>query len=423
MPHRSRAARNGSNAKRPTGTLTRRALLWGGAALALGGAGATLVPGVEDSPADVAQVPPPLRGAALDVHVHALGIGTGGTGCWMSEPMRSGLVARVLLWNLRLSPGQPDLDQAYMRYLLQRIRGSGFLKQVVLVAHDFTHTERGERDQARTPFYTPNSYVARLAHTHGEFLFGASIHPSRRDALDALERAAADGAVLVKWIPNVQAIKLDDPRCRPFYRALAHHRIPLLTHVGDELALPVAGQDYGDPRTLVAPLEEGVTVIAAHVGTLGTRAGRANVDWVTDLFPAWPNLYADTSGLALVTRWRSLWRLAERRDLHSWLVHGSDFPLPPSATVLAGRVSVRRWWNAWRPENPLRRDFEIKQALGYPSAMYTRAYELLGPRLARSDQPPPTADPGRPGHRTDSGQDRSSRGLVPPWIIRDRQAE
>jgi len=27
-----------------------------------------------------------------------------------------------------------------------------------------------------------------------------------------------------------------------------------------------------------------VIVIAAHVGTLGKRDGRANVDWVTDLF-------------------------------------------------------------------------------------------------------------------------------------------
>jgi len=379
---------------RPGGRLTRRRLLWTGAAAALGGTTYKLLRGFEDSQDAVAEIRPSLRGAGLDVHVHVLGVGTGGTGCWMHDAMRSSYLGRILLWNLRLRLVQSDLDQAYTRYLLDRIHHAGFLKQVVLLANDWTYDDRGERDEARTPFFTPNGYVATLARDHDEFLFGASIHPYRADALDALDRAAEEGAVLVKWIPNVQAIGLGDPRCRAFYRRLAHHRIALLTHVGDERALFVAGQEYGDPRTLVAPLDEGVTVVAAHVGTLGERDGRANVDWVTDLFPRWPNLYADTSGLTLITRWRSLLRLAERTDLHGRLVHGSDFPLPPSSTPLAGRVSALRWWSAWKRENPLRRDFEIKQALGLPEALYTRGYEVLAPRLLRSTASPHTRTEG-----------------------------
>ena len=181
----------------------------------------------------------------------------------------------------------------------------------------------------------------------------------------------------------MQAIRLADPRCRAFYRRLAQHRLALLTHVGDEQALFLAGQEYGDPRALVAPLEEGVTVIAAHVASLGERDGRANVDWLAELFPKWPNLYADTSALTLFTRWRVLLRLAERTDLHPRLVHGSDFPLPPASTLFLGRTSMARWWNAWRRENLLRRDFEIKQALGLPADIFTRGYQLLAVRLAR----------------------------------------
>ena len=368
----------------PVPRMTRRKLLVSGGALALGATAYTLLRGFEDSPADVAQIPATLRGAALDVHVHVLGVGTGGSGCWMHEAMRASSSARAGLWNLRLYFGQPDLDQAYVRYILERVARAGFLKQVVLLANDWTHTAAGERDERRTPFFTPNSYVARLAREHRECLFGASIHPYRPDALDALDRAAEEGAVLVKWIPNVQAIDLRDRRCRAFYRRLADHRLALLPHVGDERALLVAGQEYGDPRALVVPLEEGVTVIAAHVATLGARDGRANVDRLADLFPRWPNLYADTSALTLVTRWRSLLRLAERTDLHGRLIHGSDFPLPPAATLFAGRVRWPRWWNAWKRENGFRRDFEIKQALGLPEAIYTRGYEVLAPRLARS---------------------------------------
>ncbi len=363
-------------------TVTRRQLLVSGGAVALGATALTLLRGFEESPGDVALIPPALRGAALDVHVHVLGVGTGGSGCWMHEAMRTSFNARAGLWNLRLYFGQPDLDQAFIHYLAERVARAGFLKQVVLLANDWTHTAAGQRDERHTPFFTPDRYIAQLARDHREFLFGASIHPYRPDALDALDRAADEGAVLVKWIPNVQAIDLRDRRCRAFYRRLAHHRIALLPHVGDEQALFIAGQEYGDPRSLVAPLEEGVTVIAAHVATLGERDGRANVDWLADLLPRWPNLYADTSALTLITRWRSLLRLVERADLHGRLVHGSDFPLPPAATMFAGRIGWSCWWNAWKRENALRRDFEIKQALGLPPAVYTRGYELLGPRIS-----------------------------------------
>ena len=368
--------------------LTRRRLLRGGAAaLALGAGGYRLLRGFEDDLAEdlAGGIKPLLRGAALDVHVHMLGVGTRGSGCWIHEEMKSSIHARAGLWNLRLSIDQPDLDQAYVEYLRSRIRRAGFLKQVVLLAQDYTHTERGERDTARTPFYTPNDLVARLAREHSEFLFGASIHPYRPDALDELDRVAEMGAVLMKWIPNVQAIRLDDPRCRAFCRRMAQHKIALLPHVGDEKATFVAGQEYGDPRTLVAALEEGVTVIAAHIASLGVpklrEDGRSNFDVLCEMFPRWPNLYADTSALTLLTRWRTLLRVAERIDLHARLVHGSDFPLPPASTLFLGSIPLHPWWNAWKRENIFRRDFEIKQALGLPPEIYTRGYQVLAPRL------------------------------------------
>ena len=365
-------------------TVSRRKLLWSGAAVALSATGYRLVRGFDDTVADIEQIPPSLRKSGLDVHVHVLGVGTGGTGCWMSPATRNSLNARIGLWNLGLRVGQPDLDQAYVAYLLSRVRSAGFLKQVVLLAQDWTYSDRGERDEAHTPFYTPNDYIAHLTTEHDEVLFGASIHPYRRDALDALDRVADDGAVLMKWNPGAQAIRLDDGRCRQFYRRLVNHRIPLLLHVGDERSIDVAGQDYGDPAAVVAPLEQGVTVIAAHVASLGQRDGRSNFDRLADLFPAWPNLYADTSALTLYTRWRVLLRLVERTDLHARLVHGSDFPLPPAATLFAGRISPSRWWNAWKRENGLRRDFEIKQAVGLPAQIYTRGYEVLRERVTLS---------------------------------------
>ncbi len=359
--------------------LNRRKLLWGAAGLTVAGVGgAKLLRGLEGDPAaDLEETPAALRGAALDVHVHALGTGAGGTGCWMSDEMRSSIQTRAGLWNLRLAIDQPDLDAQFISYLRDRMQRAGFLKQAVLLAQDYVYSSDGRRDEQHTPFYTPNEYVARMAREHAEFIFGASIHPYRPDALDALDRVAAGGAVLVKWIPNVQAIDMGDPRCRTLYRRMAEKKIALLAHVGDEQAMFIAGQEYGDPRRLAAPLEEGVTVIAAHVASLGERDGKTNFEWLAEMFPRWPNLYADTSALTLFTRWRTPGLLMERPDLHARLVHGSDFPLPPAATFYFGSMSPGRWWNAWKRENPFRRDFEIKQAIGLPAEIYTRGYDVL----------------------------------------------
>ena len=364
---------------------SRRKLLWGAAAgVALGAGGYKLLRGFEgDAAATLAATPEALRRAALDVHVHILGIGTGGTGCWMHDEMRSSIQARAGLWNLRLSFSQPDLDQRYVAYLVDRIRSAGFLKQAIILAQDYVYDQSGQRRAGVTPFYTPNDFVARLTAEHSEFLFGASIHPYRPDALDELDRMAELGALVVKWIPNVHAIDLSDSRCRAFYRRMATHNIALLAHIGDEQAMFVAGQEYGHPQRLVAPLEEGVTVIAAHVASLGEAHGESHLETLAGMLPRWPNLWADTSALTLLTRWRAMLRIAERTELHARLIHGSDFPLPPAATLFFGRMSMGKWWDAWKRENIFRRDFELKQALGLPPEVYTRGYEVLATRLAQ----------------------------------------
>lgn len=371
--------------------LSRRQLLWGAAGLlGAGVAGAKLLRGFEeDSPEAMAStLPPSLRRAALDVHVHVLGTGAGGTGCWINPATTRSLPVRAGLWIYRLSLAQPDLDSAYIAYLRSRLLAAGFLKQAVLLAQDWTYSEAGQRLESTTPFYTPNDYVAALAAQFPEFLFGASIHPYRPDALDELDRVAARGAVLLKWIPNVQLMDPASPRCRPFLRRLAALRMPLLCHTGDERAIAAADPSLGDPRRLQPALEAGVTVIAAHVASLGERDGRSNMDLLLDLMPRWPNLFADTSALTLVFRWRALKRVIEEPRLRGRLVHGSDFPLPPASTMYFGQMPLGDWWNAWKRENPFLRDFLVKQAMGMSADVYTRGYEVLAPRIGLRPAPP-----------------------------------
>jgi uncharacterized protein len=187
----------------------------------------------------------------------------------------------------------------------------------------------------------------------------ASIHPYRADALARLDAALAAGAVAVKWLPSAMNIDLRDARCRAFYDRLARAGRPLIVHCGEEKAVPGAGRDeLGNPLHVRAALAQGVTVVMAHCGSLGTaldedRQSRPRVP-AFELFArlmdeAGPKGYpgrllGDTSAVFQRNRTAHVWRtLLERQDWHGRLLQGSDHPLPgvmplfaPSRLVQAG---------------------------------------------------------------------------------------
>ncbi len=125
----------------------------------------------------------------IDCHVHVVGNGTGGTGCWYRPRGITRLGAPLLLRTVGL-PGQAirgDLDRLYREQVLRFIRDSS-LDAAVILAQDETYREDGTRMEGVGSFYVPNDYVLRLAQEHRVFLPAVSIHPARLDAMDELER-------------------------------------------------------------------------------------------------------------------------------------------------------------------------------------------------------------------------------------------
>ena len=175
---------------------------------------------------------------------------------------------------------------------------------------------------------------------------------------------------------------------------MAAHGLPLIAHTGPENVVDVVRRDLADPRILRAPLEAGVTVIAAHCG-IGDRI------IAPDYFPAfrrmlaeYPNLYGDTAAFNLTNRCHRL-RQCRRPGVVERLVHGSDLPVPvmAHAGLAAGLFGVATWWRLRRIRNPLERDYQLKRAMGFPAEVFTRATRLLrAPELpVRAPQPPPAA--------------------------------
>ncbi len=144
----------------------------------------------------------------------------------------------------------------------------------LLLALDGYRGEDGRLDRGRTVFRVPDEYVAGIVRgDRSRFLWAASVHPYRPDAIEQLRAAAANGARAVKWIPYFMGIDPASPRCRPFYRELAALGLPLISHGGWEHELVEGGvQEYGNPLRLRAALEEGATVIVAHCAIQGDFA-------------------------------------------------------------------------------------------------------------------------------------------------------
>src|SRR5881409_3415618 len=80
----------------------------------------------------------------IDMHVHLVGNGTGGTGCWLRVKGWHRPMAAFMLRHIGLPWGamSGDFDRLYAERLLQLVRESS-LGAAVILAHDQVYDEHG----------------------------------------------------------------------------------------------------------------------------------------------------------------------------------------------------------------------------------------------------------------------------------------
>lgn len=299
----------------------------------------------------------------LDTHVHIVGNGAGGTGCFVSMRMRSWSSPREYLkYTLYETAGGVEetekCDAQYVDRLVSLLRNQKPHGRALIFAFDQFHDEQGKPVKEASEFFTPNDYVLGLAKKYPElFVACASIHPYRADAVEALESAVAQGAVAVKWLPNAMNIHPGNAKCDAFYEALKRLQVPLITHAGEEKAVHAeALQRLGNPLYLRRPLEHGVTVVVAHCAALGQNPdvdmGQSEPPRVDNfaLFlrlmnePTWNGLlYGDVSALTLVNRvGEPLKRVLCDGALQKRLINGSDYPLPAINVLMQTGVVAKK---------------------------------------------------------------------------------
>jgi mannonate dehydratase len=280
--------------------------------------------------------------------------------------------------------GDGHLDAAYQSRLADLMAALPVGAKAVVLALDQAYDVRGEVDFAKTPLWVGNDFVHALTQALPQrFEWAASVHPYRRDAVVELERVAALGARAIKWIPASQGIAADSPRCDAFYAALVRLKLPLLSHGGDERALP-GDDELGNPLRLARALDQGVKVIVAHAATMGScrdldRGGSAPC---FDLFermmaqPRWVGLlFGDLSALTQAARAetyldRVIAHASEGGDWAARLINGSDYPLPgimplyaPARLAGLGLLDAAAVapLSAIRRHNPILFDFVLKR--------------------------------------------------------------
>src|ERR1043165_5934636 len=97
---------------------------------------------------------------AIDAHVHVVGNGAGGSGCWIRVGRWHRPLAALMLRHIGL-PGDAltgDLEGLYLARLLELVRGSS-LGAAVILAQDLVYDEQGRVMKDIGSFYVPNDYV------------------------------------------------------------------------------------------------------------------------------------------------------------------------------------------------------------------------------------------------------------------------
>lgn len=333
-------------------------------------------------------------GEAMDYHIHIAGLGKGDTGAYVNPSMQT-LLHPIDYFQFSIyksSSGITDPDNAdaqFVARLVRLIEGIPDPGKFRILAFDKYYNEQGKPIESKTEFYTPNRYVMDLAMQYPDiFLPTISVHPYRKDAVERLDYWAKRGARLIKWLPNSMGIDPSNPVLDSYYDAVKRNKMVIHSHVGEEQAVEAEeDQKYGNPLLFRGALDRGVRVIMAHAASLGTNVDLDDPDKKEvsnfDLFLRLMDekkyeglLFGEISGITQVNRYSgALATMIERKDLHSRLVNGSDYPIPAiNAVIWTSRLASEGFITAQERQllneiydiNPLLFDFVLKRTLRHP---------------------------------------------------------
>ncbi len=338
---------------------------------------------------------------SVDAHTHIFCWGEKPEEGFLSKRTQKSLIARLLLRlvGVHKEPGETISEKICHR--LFRDIESTKLDYIVLFAQDAIYKAGGEIDFDRTHFYVSNDYVLELAKRSDKIIPCTSINPSRIDAIQELDRIRDAGCRLVKIHTAIQGVSPDLPDFEQFYRHAAELGITLIFHTGYEHSCKIVSQKFTDPKRLSRALDQGGNIIAAHCGTCAFWDREDYYPHFIEMMKQYDNLYGDTAVMAGSVRLNACGKLsAEDESIRSRILHGSDYPIPPSWLMHRRHVGMF----PRSRKNILDLNIDIKR--GYKFG--TRYENLILDLIEFTDTRLPTEDPTQlaSGGRQPSGARR-----------------
>ena len=334
------------------------------------------------------------RAPIVDIHCHTAGIGSGGSGCFVSQDLQSSYKFRIYLdsFGVDLESLKSTGDSLVIQRIASQVKESELVSAAVVLSMDGVIGEDGQLDRNSTEFFVPNEFVLKETKKYPELFWGASINPKRTNAVELLTWAHANGAKLVKWLPSIQLFDPSDYAFLPFYQKLAELNLPLLSHAGQERSFSHAMDELADPLKLKLALDSGVTVIVAHIASTGENEGERDTDRLLALMSKYPRLYSEISSLTQVNKLGYLSEALLDERFEGRLFYGSDYPLINSALVSPWYFPLNLDFQKMKElasiQNPWDRDVGLKKALGVPGEIFGRASRLImTPEELQSIQP------------------------------------
>jgi uncharacterized protein len=332
-------------------------------------------------------------GQVWDSHVHLVGTGDAArhidSAVWVNPAMDSYMhpilkVQKYYYMNGSCATAE-NIDTSVVQRKIDLVAEMPAGFKLMLFAFDWFHDANGKPVADKSIFHIPDQYAQDVVKAAPQaFEWVASIHPYRADALDALEKAKANNARAIKWLPQGMGIDPANPKCDAFYAACARLNMPIICHTGRESAVQGGNQDDANPLKLRRALDAGVRVVLAHCASDGEDIDYDNSNQKVksfDLFlrlmdePKYKDLlFGEISAITLMNHAWAIAPLLERTDLHSRLLNGSDYPLPAILPIISLKQLVNKnllneehveFLKVVRLYNPILFDFALKRLIAF----------------------------------------------------------
>lgn len=251
--------------------------------------------------------------------------------------------------------------------------------KTVLFGFDGAYDNNGEMIMKHSVLVTPNAEVYRVVKENNKFLPGPSINPMRKDALEQLEIAKEQKAVLIKFLPGKMLFDPSDKKFTKFYEKAKELDLIILSHVGQEHALPGMKivNSLNKLEKLELMLEIGCKVIVAHGGGYSWFREKQRFAKVVAWLEKYPKMYIDNSALSSAHRKVTMYSILNNELAHSRTIFGTDFPVPNYPEPFIFKLGREKVNELKAISNPIDRDIEIKKALGFSDDSFRRLSELI----------------------------------------------